>query len=92
MQRRNGPYASQVAAGLAVSISLTLLSLPSIFHRDTKDNQDIPIDGTGMLHAIWLYRNHPKLETLLEQVDHPTDDNLRAAGMVRTRLVGGGLR
>ncbi|KAF7333175.1 hypothetical protein MVEN_02383300 [Mycena venus] len=46
------------------------------------------IDGTGLLHAIWLYRNHPELEDLLEQVEHPTKDNLRDAGMVRTRLVG----
>ncbi|KAJ7898489.1 hypothetical protein B0H13DRAFT_2031658 [Mycena leptocephala] len=27
------------------------------------------------------------LQTLLEQVEHPTDDNLRDAGMVRTKLV-----
>jgi hypothetical protein len=37
----------------------------------------------------WLYRNHPELETLLEQVEHPTDDNLRAAELVQTRLVSG---
>ncbi|KAJ7198897.1 hypothetical protein B0H12DRAFT_1291944 [Mycena haematopus] len=44
-------------------------------------------DGTGILHTIWLYRNHPELGRMLEQVEHPTDENLRAAGMVRTRLV-----
>jgi hypothetical protein len=41
----------------------------------------------GILHAIWLYRNHPELEMLMEQVDHPTEANLREAGMVRTRLI-----
>jgi hypothetical protein len=35
-----------------------------------------------------MYRNHPELDALLEQVEHPTDDNLRAAGLVQTRLVG----
>ncbi|KAJ6484078.1 hypothetical protein C8R45DRAFT_1099239 [Mycena sanguinolenta] len=46
-----------------------------------------PIEGTGMLHSIWLYRNHRELERLLAQVEHPTDDHLRAAGMVRTTLL-----
>jgi hypothetical protein len=69
---------------------LTLLSLPTSILKHVKDENDIPIDGTGILHAIWLYRNHPELETLLEQVEHPTDNNLREAGMVQTRLVGGG--
>ncbi|KAJ6450765.1 hypothetical protein C8R45DRAFT_1223984 [Mycena sanguinolenta] len=73
-----------VSAGLVVSITLTLLSLP-------KADKDIPIDGTGILHVIWLYRNHPELNTLLEQVEHPTDKNLREAGMFRIRLMGGGL-
>jgi hypothetical protein len=74
--------------GLAASIALLLLSLPSSLFA-AKDNSALPIDGTGILHAIWLYRNHPELETLLEQVDHPTEENLRDAGMVQTRLVGG---
>ncbi|KAJ7912157.1 hypothetical protein B0H13DRAFT_2477681 [Mycena leptocephala] len=52
------------------------------------DDKNLSVNGTGILHAIWLYRNHPELETLLEQVEHPTDDNLRAAGLVQTRLVG----
>jgi hypothetical protein len=86
------PYTLQAVAGLAVSVMLALLSLAStISHRDTKNDPDISIDGTGILHTIWLYRNHAELETLLEQVEHPTDNNLRKAGMVRTSLGGGGL-
>ncbi|KAJ7486754.1 hypothetical protein FB451DRAFT_1553975 [Mycena latifolia] len=58
-----------------------LLSLPyTLFNRGVHEDSDLPIDGTGILHAIWLYRNHPELGTLLEQVEHPTDDNLREAG------------
>ena len=76
----------QVSVGLAASIALLLLSLLSSLFA-AKENSALPIAGTGILHAIWLYRNHPELETLLKQVDHPTNDNLRDAGMVRTRLV-----
>ncbi|KAJ6491201.1 hypothetical protein C8R45DRAFT_1096710 [Mycena sanguinolenta] len=77
-----------VTAGLTTSILLLLLSLPhSLPSGPTSHNDDIRIDGTGLLHAIWLYRNHSELETLLEQVEHPTTDNLRWAGEVRTRLV-----
>ncbi|KAF8156407.1 hypothetical protein K438DRAFT_2026302 [Mycena galopus ATCC 62051] len=82
-----------VTAGLAISMALTLLSLPFfILCKHAEPEIDIPIDGVGILHAIWLYRNHPQLETLLEQVDHPNDDNLCSAGMIRTKLVEGGLR
>ncbi|KAJ7135517.1 hypothetical protein C8R46DRAFT_615794 [Mycena filopes] len=75
---------AQVAGGLAVSIILMALVLPMLL---LQRNDDLPIDGTGILHTIWLYRNHPELETLLYQVEEPTVDNLRAAGMLRTQLV-----
>ncbi|KAJ6582222.1 hypothetical protein B0H19DRAFT_1252339 [Mycena capillaripes] len=82
-----------LSIGLIASIALMLLSLQYLLHPgDEKAEQDVPVDGTGLLHAIWLYRNHPELEVLLEQVERPTDDNLRDAGMVRTRLVGTTLR
>ncbi|KAF7368541.1 hypothetical protein MVEN_00177400 [Mycena venus] len=75
-----------VSAGLAASLILAILGLASL--RGHNEDDDLPLNETGILHAIWLYRNHPELETLLEQVEHPTDENLRAAGMVKTRLVG----
>ncbi|KAF7344712.1 hypothetical protein MVEN_01631900 [Mycena venus] len=79
-----------VSAGLAISITLMLLALPSLlFHQGSTHDNDLTVNGTGILHAIWLYRNHPELDILLEQVEHPTDDNLRAAGLVQTRLLGG---
>ncbi|KAJ7479499.1 hypothetical protein FB451DRAFT_1239109 [Mycena latifolia] len=76
-----------IVTGLVASIALALLSL-RLYGGGVDLKQDVPILGTGILHAIWLYRNHPELEALLPQVEHPTDDNLREAGMVRTRLVG----
>ncbi|KAJ7112172.1 hypothetical protein C8R44DRAFT_741877 [Mycena epipterygia] len=77
-----------VMGGLAASIALMLLSMPYSFPpQEDNDDDDIPIYGTGILHTIWLYRNHPELETSLEQVENPTTDNLRKAGEV-LRLVG----
>ncbi|KAJ6491170.1 hypothetical protein C8R45DRAFT_928997 [Mycena sanguinolenta] len=78
-----------VTAGLTASILLLLLSLPHslLSGGPTSDDDDIQIDGIGLLHAIWLYRNHSELETLLKQVDQPTADNLPSAGEVRIRLV-----
>ncbi|KAJ7692064.1 hypothetical protein B0H17DRAFT_1061829 [Mycena rosella] len=75
-----------IVVGLSASILLILLSLPSLFlPKGFKDGADI--DGTGILQAIWLYRNHPELETLLPQAEEPTTNNLRQAGMVRARLI-----
>jgi hypothetical protein len=80
----------QVSAGLAAFIVLMMLVFPLLRRRSGDEyNEDPPIDGTGILHTVWLYRNHPRLEALLDQIEHPTNENLRAAGMVRTRLIGG---
>jgi hypothetical protein len=68
---------------------LMLSSLQFLCFQQGMAEDDILIDGTGLLHTMWLYCNHPELETLMEQVDYPTDKNLREAGMVQTRLVGG---
>ncbi|KAJ7156302.1 hypothetical protein C8R46DRAFT_1040834 [Mycena filopes] len=78
-----------IIVGLTASIFLTLLAIPSMpSHRDA----DTLIDGTGVLHTIWMYRNHPELDVLLPQIEYPTNENLRRAGTVRTRLVGGRAR
>ncbi|KAJ7763030.1 hypothetical protein B0H16DRAFT_505164 [Mycena metata] len=80
-----------IAAGLTASAILTLLSLPPVILNKTPQKES-PLDGTGMLHAIWLYRNSSELETELEQVEHPTEENLRQAGMVKVKWAEGGLR
>jgi hypothetical protein len=67
---------------------LTALSIRfSVWRNSHRDHGETPLDGTGFLHAIWLYRNDPALEMRLLQVDHPTNENLREAGMVEARLV-----
>ncbi|KAJ7167907.1 hypothetical protein C8R46DRAFT_1350814 [Mycena filopes] len=83
-----------IVGGLVASVALTLLSLPSsiVFHKRVEAQEDyIPVDGTGLLHVIWLYRNHPEIEAQLEQVEHPTDENLRRAGMIPVKWKGGGV-
>lgn len=67
-----------------LSVALMAVSLPLLRGFGSSNP---PISGTGMLHAIWLYRNNPDLQRMMEQVEYPTDENLRAVGMVRTRLV-----
>ncbi|KAJ7195860.1 hypothetical protein C8J57DRAFT_1421401 [Mycena rebaudengoi] len=77
----------------AASLMLSLVSLLFIDLRGPATREgELEVDGTGVLHTIWLYRDHPELDTRLEQVEHPTDENLREAGMVRTSFVVGGLR
>ncbi|KAF8143161.1 hypothetical protein K438DRAFT_1784039 [Mycena galopus ATCC 62051] len=72
----------RVSTGLAASIVLMLL-LPQhlLFRTDEKTEQSMPIDGTGLLHTIWLYRNHSELEMPLEHAEHPTDDSLHDVEM-----------
>jgi hypothetical protein len=83
--------AFQVTAGLVASMTLSIISLQFIQTRRNErlDAYDTLIEGTGILHAIWLYRNNPRLATQLEQVQYPTDVNLQKAGMVRVKLVDG---
>ncbi|KAJ7436173.1 hypothetical protein B0H11DRAFT_2207296 [Mycena galericulata] len=78
-----GPWFGLVAAGLIASIILLFLSLP---FGGLQNDTELPITELGVLHTIWLYRNHPELESLLLQVEHPTTQNLREAGLVPTRL------
>ncbi|KAJ7762980.1 hypothetical protein B0H16DRAFT_1805793 [Mycena metata] len=81
-----------IATGLTASVILAFLTLPSVILNKTASQKEIPIEGTGMLHAIWLYRNDRELEADLEQVEHPTDENLRQAGMVKVRWTEVGKR
>ncbi|KAJ6589714.1 hypothetical protein B0H19DRAFT_1304122 [Mycena capillaripes] len=82
-----------VAGGLAASIILLIVSVQFLQFRGWGRMQGAEqIDGISLLHAIWLYRHHPALETQLKQVDNPTSINLRRAGMERVRLIDRGAR
>ncbi|KAJ7751372.1 hypothetical protein B0H16DRAFT_1724104 [Mycena metata] len=72
------------SAGLVASICLTILSL--YFCRDQNGSQTMSFGGSGFLQAIWLFRSHPDLETAIPNVENPTENNLRTAGMVPVKL------
>jgi hypothetical protein len=45
------------------------------------------LSGMGLLQTIWVFQHHPELSEILESVEDPTDYNLRAAGLVKVRLM-----
>ncbi|KAJ6521157.1 hypothetical protein DFH09DRAFT_1331352 [Mycena vulgaris] len=73
-----------ILIGLCASISLALLSI--LFCRD-QSGPHTGITGFGLLHIIWLFRNHPEPDGILPEVETPSDDSLRAAGMVPVKLI-----
>ncbi|KAF8190622.1 hypothetical protein K438DRAFT_1970921 [Mycena galopus ATCC 62051] len=75
-----------VAAGLSASLILLLVSLRFLHFCDGETREDVGVDGMGILQAMWLYRHHPELERIFEHVDEPTNDNLRQAALIQTRL------
>ncbi|KAF7328417.1 hypothetical protein MVEN_02557600 [Mycena venus] len=70
-----------IAFGFAASICLFLLALPHL-HPGSTVGMETLVDGTGILHIIWLLRKHPEVEELFPDIGEPTKQNLRAAGMV----------
>ncbi|KAJ7759986.1 hypothetical protein B0H16DRAFT_1720211 [Mycena metata] len=76
-------------AGLVASLLLLGLILPGVPLIVASDTGPGEISGTGLLQVIWMYRDHRKLQELLEHVDIPTERNLREAGMVGVQLVDG---
>ncbi|KAJ7457691.1 hypothetical protein FB451DRAFT_1183013 [Mycena latifolia] len=73
---------TQVSVQGRLDLSIISVHHPTNILDSAALMSEIPLDGTGILHAIWLYRNHPELERLMPHVENPTDNNLREAGMV----------
>ncbi|KAJ7452646.1 hypothetical protein FB451DRAFT_1282765, partial [Mycena latifolia] len=74
-----------VSLGLGASIVASLLAIQFVLRSGARGT---PLTGMGILHGIWLFRNHPRLEDELENATKPTDRELRAAGMVRVQFLG----
>ncbi|KAF7312888.1 hypothetical protein MKEN_00973200 [Mycena kentingensis (nom. inval.)] len=77
-----------VYLGLGVSIAVCILGLGFAFSSGFSASRS-SISGTGILHILWLSRNHPELHGNLAQVAKPSDNALRAAGMVPIRFADG---
>lgn len=69
--------------GLAASIVLLVLALKFL----VATRGLVSADGLGLLHTIWFFQHHPDLTEILEQVEDPTDYNLRVAGLIKVRLL-----
>ncbi|KAJ6537821.1 hypothetical protein B0H19DRAFT_1382511 [Mycena capillaripes] len=72
-----------VSVGLGASVFALLLSLRFMPGNDVPRT---PLTRMGILEVIWLFRNHPWLAEELEQVDEPTNEALRTAGMIKVQL------
>ncbi|KAJ6525229.1 P-loop containing nucleoside triphosphate hydrolase protein [Mycena vulgaris] len=53
-----------------------------MFSIETTSNS--PLSGLGFLQIVWLLQHHPDLSDIIEQIENPTDYNLRVAGLVKT--------
>ncbi|KAK0433723.1 hypothetical protein EV421DRAFT_1378685 [Armillaria borealis] len=51
---------------------------------------DSGIDTVGLLQIVWFMRARPELQRIIADVDRPTVEHLRKAGMVNTSLDGVG--
>jgi hypothetical protein len=70
---------------MAASIALLSLAIPHLRHPVGHGQS---LDGTGILHVIWLFRNNPEWAEVIPQIDDPTDQELRAAAMVEVSVRG----
>ncbi|KAK0444035.1 hypothetical protein EV421DRAFT_2035066 [Armillaria borealis] len=69
--------------GLGASIGLFLLAFRL---TGTPIVGDSGIDTIGVLQILWLMRTRPDLQRIISDVDEPSTDILREAGMVNTSM------
>ncbi|KAJ6506664.1 hypothetical protein C8R45DRAFT_1090347 [Mycena sanguinolenta] len=70
----------------ALGASIVLLVLLPMFGVTTPLHNN-SLTRLGFLEAIWVFENHPELPEILEQVEDPSDYNLRTAGLIKVRLL-----
>ncbi|KAG0700866.1 hypothetical protein DFH29DRAFT_1000778 [Suillus ampliporus] len=68
----------------AISASVIMLGLALYTTRAFDSSHDIEaaIPNTGALQLLWLGRRSATVNEVLEDVEHPTEANLRRAGMI----------
>ncbi|KAF7292680.1 hypothetical protein MIND_01166200 [Mycena indigotica] len=73
-----------VFAGLLASLVSLVIAFKLVWHNSQSgSSRGGGITTLNILQIVWLFRNNPQLAGLeLERVATPTEDNLRAAGMV----------
>jgi hypothetical protein len=83
----NGFYKSvarQVVGGLCASFLLAVLVI--FFARDAPEPPAKHVESLDLLQIIWIVKNHPELFQEIGEVDVPSIEKLRTAGMVPTIL------
>lgn len=70
---------------MGLGTSAVLLALAVLLVR-APDGHDAAINTVGVLQLLWLVNGRPSLREQVSQVDEPTIDNLRAAGMFEVRV------
>jgi hypothetical protein len=75
---------TQASIGLGASILLLILAVMLSAGTRTSNSG---LNSLGFLQIVWVFEHHPELSEILEQVEDPTDYNLRAAGLFKVRLL-----
>ncbi|EIW83729.1 hypothetical protein CONPUDRAFT_142341 [Coniophora puteana RWD-64-598 SS2] len=70
--------------GLCASVIMLLLAVVLAGARRDKDT--LVVSSVGMLEMLWLSNRKPVLRLQLDEVQEPTMDNLRSAGMFQVCL------
>ncbi|KAJ7111265.1 hypothetical protein C8R44DRAFT_856600 [Mycena epipterygia] len=74
---------SRLAVSIGLGASVLLLILAITFSADS-DDENTCLNDMGLLQICWVFNHHPELSDILEQVENPTDFNLREAGLVKS--------
>ncbi|KAJ6526394.1 hypothetical protein B0H19DRAFT_1084493 [Mycena capillaripes] len=68
-----------VALGLATSV-VQMILCTKFLGKSTRDERSTK--GVGLLHNIWLWRNHLQISNPLKDIRQPTETKLRATGLI----------
>ncbi|KAJ7303723.1 hypothetical protein DFH08DRAFT_825656 [Mycena albidolilacea] len=72
--------------GIGLCISIVLMIFAAGFCRGSSDSEKDSIQGTGILHTIWLFVRNPELHRMA-RIEFPSDHQLRIGGLARIQLV-----
>ncbi|KAG2359326.1 hypothetical protein BDR07DRAFT_1378752 [Suillus spraguei] len=72
----------------AISASAIMMALALSMTRagNISSNSQVAIKSTGALQLLWLGHHSASVNEVLEDVEHPTEANLRRAGMINIRF------
>ncbi|KAJ6488764.1 hypothetical protein C8R45DRAFT_1142866 [Mycena sanguinolenta] len=78
--------AARLNISLGLGASTILLMLSMVFLPEVGTPQTL-LARMGLLQVIWIVQHHPELQEILEEAQDTTEHSLRAAGLVKIRLL-----